>query len=57
MNPNRRNGELFLNEFVDASSPALPVLGLIEFFISIWDTASTIAFAYSWLREKVKCFV
>jgi hypothetical protein len=44
MNPNRRNGELFLNEFVDASSPALPVLGLIEFFISIWDTASTIAF-------------
>jgi hypothetical protein len=44
MNPNRRNGELFLNEFVDASSPVLPVLGLIEFFISIWDTASTIVF-------------
>jgi hypothetical protein len=52
MNPNKRNGELFFNEFVDASSPALPVLGLTKFFILIWDTASTIAFRLPMAERK-----
>jgi hypothetical protein len=32
MNPKRINGEVSFDEFVDSFSPALPLLGLFEFF-------------------------
>jgi hypothetical protein len=44
MNPNRRNREKIVDEFVDSSSPTSPMLGLIEFFTSVSDSTGTVAF-------------
>jgi hypothetical protein len=44
MNPNRRNKEKIVDEFVDSSSTTSPMLGLIEFLISVSDSTSMFAF-------------